>query len=193
MPLYPRGSGGRVRGTTGAVRFSPIGQYTITPSAIAAASIVNAKALTASAQTNVTTGITQPDVPRVLSIVGNASGIAGNVVITGLDAAGAVITDTIALNGTTTVSGTKAFASVTSVSYPIKTNSSGDTVSIGVTNKLGFPTPLSVNTVLKTFYNSTLEGTPPTVTAAATTSGSFFVLNTTLAGAKVDIFYLLPA
>lgn len=191
MALYPRGLGGRVRGALGAVNRASVGHYAITPSAIAAASIVNAKALTASAQTNVTTSITQPDVPRVLSIVGNASGIAGNVVITGLDAAGATITDTIALNGTTTVAGTKAFASVTSVSYPIKTNSSGDTVSVGVTNKLGFPTSLIRNTVEKTFYNNTLEGTPPTVTLSATVAGSFFVLNTTLAGAQVDIYYLV--
>lgn len=184
-------TGGRVKGTFGTVPRSAVGHYSITPSAIAAASVVSAKALTASAQPTVTTGITQPDVPRVLSIVGGATGMAGNVVIAGYDAAGLAITDTIALNGTTTVSGTKAFAQVTNVSYPVKTNSSGDTVSIGVTNKLGFPTPVIRNTVEKTYYNNVVEGTPPTVTLSATTAGSYFVLNTTLAGAQVDIYYLV--
>ncbi|MFX8824862.1 hypothetical protein ABTM64_20130, partial [Acinetobacter baumannii] len=47
------------------------------------------------ATTLVTAGITQPDVPRNLTVTGNASTVAGNVVITGTNQAGETITETI--------------------------------------------------------------------------------------------------
>ena len=73
--------------------------------------------LGADAQT-VTTGITNPDYPRALAVVGSVAGIAGNVVIAGTNYAGEAITDTIALDGTTSKPGTKAFKTVTSITVP---------------------------------------------------------------------------
>lgn len=67
-------------------------------------------------------GITQPDTPRLLSVKGSASGIAGNVVINGKDMAGNSISDTIALSGTGTVNGVKAFKEVHSVDFPAATH-----------------------------------------------------------------------
>src|SRR6266545_3502154 len=55
----------------------------------------------------ISTTITNPDVPRTVTIKGNAGGIAGNVVVHGTNVEGAVITDTIALNGATEVEGVK--------------------------------------------------------------------------------------
>lgn len=70
----------------------------------------------------VTADINDPAVPRGLSIVGNLSGIAGNVVIAGTSFAGEVISETVALNGTGTVNGNKAFRTVTSVTLPAQTH-----------------------------------------------------------------------
>lgn len=64
------------------------------------------------------TGITNPAVPRALSIVGNVAGITGNVVIKGTNYANEAITETLALNGTATVNGNKAFMTVTEVDLP---------------------------------------------------------------------------
>lgn len=75
--------------------------------------------LGATAQT-ITTGLTDPAVPRGLSVVGNVSGVAGNVVITGTNYKGEVITETLALNAATPRLGAKAFRSVTSVVLPVQ-------------------------------------------------------------------------
>lgn len=69
-----------------------------------------------------TTGLTSPAVPRALSIVGNVSGITGNVVVEGTNYANEVISETIALNGTSTVNGAKAFKTVTEVNLPVQTH-----------------------------------------------------------------------
>ncbi len=68
------------------------------------------------------TGITNPAVPRGLSIAGNVAGIAGNVVIDGTDFHGDVISETVALNGVGTVNTTKAFKAVTGIHLPAQTH-----------------------------------------------------------------------
>lgn len=68
----------------------------------------------------VTAGITSPAWPRALSIVGNVSGITGDVVVTGKNYAGEAITETLALNGATTVNGSKAFKEVTQIDLPVQ-------------------------------------------------------------------------
>lgn len=172
-----------------AVRRAYLARYTVTPAASTATAVKAAIALAASTQPAVTAGITNPAVPRCLSITGNAGGIAGNVVITGTDMAGATITDTIALSGTSTVAGVKAFATVTSIAYPVQTNAGTDTVSIGTTDKLGLPAALAHNTVDRAYYNNTLEGTAPTVTVSSSVlSQNTADLNSALAGAVVDIY-----
>lgn len=67
-----------------------------------------------------TTGITSPTAPRALDIVGNVAGITGNVKVTGTNIAGAVIDETIALNGTTAVHGAKAFKTITKIDLPVQ-------------------------------------------------------------------------
>lgn len=68
----------------------------------------------------ITTGITNPAVPRALSIDGNVSGITGNIKITGTNYADEVIDETIALNGTTAVDGAKAFKTITKIDLPVQ-------------------------------------------------------------------------
>ena len=67
-----------------------------------------------------TVGINSPAVPRALSITGNVSGITGDVVITGTNFAGEEIEETIALNGTATVNGNKAFETVDMIELPVE-------------------------------------------------------------------------
>lgn len=120
---------------------------------------VHAAVTLATVVQTVTTSITNPDFPRLVTIKGNASGIAGNVIITGTNIRGEAITDTIALNGLSEVAGIKAFKTVSSIQLPIKTNLSGDTVSIGISDKLGLQSiPLSTTVISETSGNAADTG-----------------------------------
>jgi hypothetical protein len=113
------------------------------PCAAAGAATVKAAYTLGAAAVTVTTGITDPDVYRCLQIQGNAGSIAGNVVISGTNWLGEAISDTIALNAASAVSGVKAFKTVTSIRFPAKTNGSGDTVTVGCIDTLGLIRPLA--------------------------------------------------
>lgn len=126
-------------------------------------------------------------------LTGGRDKSAGNVVITGTDEAGAALTETVALNGTTTVNGTKAFAGISSVTLPLTANPAAtDTVAVGRANKLGLGHKLTHNTVLCAFLNNSLEGTAPTVATSATVLASNTVLlNSALAAQVVDVYFLV--
>jgi hypothetical protein len=96
-------------------------RYQITPDAVSTVGVHAAVNLAAAAQ-NVTSAITNPDVPRTVTVKGNVSGIAGNVVITGTNINDEAITDTIALNGASEVEGVKAFKTVTLIALPARTH-----------------------------------------------------------------------
>lgn len=66
----------------------------------------------------VTTGFTNPNVPRNVTVKGNVSGINKKVKIYGTNWAGEAITEEITPNGTNVVPGTKAFATVTKIDLP---------------------------------------------------------------------------
>ncbi len=68
----------------------------------------------------ITTGITNPAVPRNIRIVGNVVGIDGVVKITGTNFAGEAITEDITANGTTVKDGALAFKTVTKIDLPIQ-------------------------------------------------------------------------
>lgn len=159
--------------------------------AASAAAILAATALTDAAQA-ITADITNPAVPRSVTVKGNASGIVGDVVITGTNAAGEEITETIALNGTGTIEGNKAFATITKVDLPAETHAGTDTVSIGTGTKLGLPWLLAHNTVLAAFLDNAKEGTAPTVTVSATAlEGNTIKLNSALAAKVVDAYLIV--
>lgn len=170
-----------------------IAHVTVTaPDAATGANILALTALTSEVQTvSASSLLTDPDFPRCLQIDSNSSVATGNVLITGTDYADAALTETIALNGTTNVAGTKAFKTVISVRLPVKVAS--ESVSVGVTDKLGMPYKLSLNTVLATYLAGTLEGTAPTVTVSSTVLASNTIdLNTALDSSKtVDYFVIV--
>ena len=165
--------------------------------AAASASASNILALTglnAAAQPGFTTGISQPDVPRIARIVAAKSGmtaVTGNVTVHGTDVNGNSISDTIALNDTTAVNGVKAFKTITSIDLPARVNASGDQVSVGGGAALGLQDTLQNNTVFAAFVNGAQEATAPTVaTDSADVSKNVVTTNTATAGHKVVILYV---
>jgi hypothetical protein len=168
-------------------------KYTTTPAIGTATASHAAIAMTDATQT-ITTSITQPDFPRILTIKGNASGITGNVVLTGTDFNGAALTETIALNGATEVLGTKAFKTLTSIALPVEVHAGTDTVSIGRGDKIGLPVacPDAGLVIVKSFDAGAADA--GTVTASATLALSLYAPAGTLNGTKaVDLVILVSA
>ncbi len=104
------------------------------PATLSAAGVLASTALTASVQT-ITAWITDPDVFRTVSIVGNQASVTWNVVINGKDRAWYNISETLASNWTTTVVWNRAFASVDSIVLPVL-DTAWDEISVWVTDKL---------------------------------------------------------
>lgn len=169
---------------------SNIIKYSTTPALGTATATKAAYTLGAAPVAGVTAGITQPDVPRALSIKGNAS-MSGNVVIHGTNFADAIVSDTIALNNSSEVLGIVAFKTVTSIDFPAKTNGSGDTVSIGRSNRIGLPVAVTDATfvIVKSFNNAPDAGS---VTVDATVGKSVYTPAGTLNGLKVLLLYVMP-
>ena len=110
--------------------------------------------------------LVQPDFPRNLTVTGNQTQ-AKTVAITGTDIRGNVITDTLTLNNTDTIQGTKAFKTITSILFPSRT-AGGDTVTVGFGDKLGLEVIPAIATAISAHSTATLEGTLPTITRHAT-------------------------
>lgn len=153
--------------------------------------ILPATLLTANPQA-ITEGITSPAVPRNIKIKSNAVGVTGNVVVRGTNYTDEVITETLALNGTTEVHGDKAFKTITQVDLPIETNVGTDTVSVGFANKLGLPYKLTLDTVLCVYRDGSRETIAPTVAVSATNvEYNTVLLDSALNGTKIDVFLIV--
>lgn len=121
----------------------------------------------------ITSGLNQPEVPR--NITATAGGTAGDikaiqVIVAGTNAEDQPITETLpafTVNTAGTVSGSKAFKTVTSVTIPAH-DGTGATTAIGFGDVLGIGHRLARNTVIAAYLNNTLEGTAPTVAVSAT-------------------------
>lgn len=178
-------AGGGYKVATGAAVSNPrVQRLHCIPPTVSATAIHAAAAMGAGG--TVSTGITQPSVPCVLSVTGSAAAGTGNVVITGTDVNGAALTDTIALNNASTVQGTKVFKTVTSYTVP---SGGAETVAVGVTKKIGLNHALPHDTTtLKLFNNATDAGT---VTAnSSIVAGNFYAIAGTPDGVKsLDVYY----
>jgi hypothetical protein len=92
---------------------------------------------------DVTTALTNPDVPRITSItVTNVSTPEGNVVVTGVLANGSADTDTIVISAGSTAYGVKAFATISKYNIPAGVDA-GDTVALGISDKIGLSNDVS--------------------------------------------------
>lgn len=141
-PLDPETSAHWLRGSTGGrVKRGFIAVYSETPIAADTDYILNDRATSASAVTTVTTFLAQPDVPRVITVTpgGTTADVpAGDVTITGTDACGQTITDTITFAANASTAGTtvKAFKTITSIAFPIQDGAAA-TYDVGVGAALG--------------------------------------------------------
>lgn len=150
---------------------------------------------TGSAQT-ITTGITQPSVPR--NVTATAGGTAGDikaiqVIVAGTNYAGTAITETLTaftVDTAGTVTGAKAFKTITSITIPAH-DGTGATTAIGYGEKLGLPDKLPANTVVLASLGGVKEGTAPTVAVSSSALESNTVdLNSSLNSSAVDIWYI---
>ena len=138
------------------------------------------------AAADITTAITQPDVPRNLVVTGNA-GATEKITITGTNAAGAVITEDFTLSGTNAQTGAKAFKTVTNIHTPIGTH----TAAIVCGNVLGLINKLAVSTMLFKFFNNATDSGTVAVSASALESNTYAPAGT-LDGTKlVDLYYIV--
>lgn len=143
----------------------------------------------------VSTGITNPAVCRNVTATagGTATDIkAVQVTVTGTDINGNVISETLpvfTVDTAGTVTGSKAFATVTSYSVPAM-DGTGATVAIGTGAKLGLPQCLSRDSVEQVYLNGVRESTRPTVAFSSTAvESNTITLSSALAGTPVIVDY----
>lgn len=150
--------------------------YTETRKKVSGASdtAVHAGFASATSSQTITSGITNPDVPRALRLAfsGTTNDIrAGVVEVHGTNVEGAVIHEEFVLsdNQSADIDGVKAFKTVTSIDVP-PMDGTGATISVGYTNKLGVNHRLYANNTTVKVYTSTDvdDRIPPTLQGAPT-------------------------
>jgi hypothetical protein len=148
-------------------------------------------------QQTITTGITDPAIPR--NITATAGGTAADikaiqVVITGTNINDEVITETLPAfteNTAGSVTGSKAFKTVTQIVIPAH-DGTGATTSIGWGDKLGLSYIRAHIPCIATYLDNTLEGTAATIAASATAIESNTIdLNSALDGTVVDTYLVV--
>jgi len=158
----------------------------------ASATYVLAATILGAAPANAIVFAHQPDYARLLSVTGNASGMTGNVVITGRDAAGKALSATVALSGTDTVPTLVAFETVTSIALPARTHGSGDTVSIGVLNVFGLHNKLaSAGLLLRQEFDHSTDGGSLAVSAATLALNLYTPAGTPNGSRSLDLYYFV--
>lgn len=159
--------------------------------------MLGAQALSTNAATSFSSFSAQPDFPRnvVITPGGSTNSIAaGTAVVTGTNIYGKVISENFALtnNQTSATTGSKAFASVTSVAIPATDGASAQ-ISVGVGQKLGVPRCLNnAGEYAFSEFNGAYETTRGTMAVNSTTvESNTFAPNGTMDGSKnVDLFYV---
>lgn len=160
------------------------------------ATAVHAAVTDDGSEQTITSAITDPDVPRAISAT--AGGTAGDikaiqVTINGTNAEGAAITEDLpafTVNTAGTVTGSKAFATVTSVVIPAH-DGTGATTSIGTGAALGLGHRIDRDSVIAAYLDGTEESTQPTVAVSATALESNTVtLDSTLTGDSVVVDFI---
>jgi hypothetical protein len=199
ITIYPNGSGAvKLGSSSNNISINAAGVQTNsgtaitdrsvdTFSSIQAAGVATVHALTVctGSSTVVSSAITQPDVPRTISITdNNADGTNGLVTVTGTLADGSSSSEGITISDNGTATGSKAFAQITSFTLPAACAAT-TSISIGTGDKLGLSNSLhGQNTVYKVKKN-TADLAIPTVD----TTNSTVDLTTITANDTVTVWY----
>lgn len=106
------------------VLLGSIAHYQIDAAAAVAVSAAGVMALTnlGAAAQSIIAGLTNPAVPRCLSVVASVAGVTTKVTVHGTNFADEDISEEFTLNGVTTVNGSKAFRTITKVDLPVQTH-----------------------------------------------------------------------
>ena len=172
-------------------------EWTAAEAVAALATGVHAAVTDNGAQQEITTGITNPGVPR--NITATAGGTAGDikaitVTIEGtniLDEAISEVLPVFTVDTGGTVVGSKAFKTVTKITIPAH-DGTGATTAIGWGDKLGLPYMEEEIPCIAAFLNSVLESTAATITASLTAIESNTIdLNSALDATKVDAYLVV--
>ena len=117
----------------------------------------------------------------------------GTLDIVGTDIDDQVLTETLTPLIGSTIQGTRAFKTVTSVTgVGWVTGGTADDITVGFGELIGLPDLCVNNTVLFAVFNAVREGTAPTVTFSTTVLALNTVdLNSALDGSAVQVYYLV--
>lgn len=146
--------------------------------------------------TPVTSFLGQPDVSRNLVITPSASGgiLAGAVHVVGLDHLGAPLVEDIRVttNQTGVSTGSNAFRSIFSITFPALASPFTATWSVGTGSKLGVKRCMDrAGDVDWAELGGVREATMPTMASIANSvAGNTFQLSSTLNGSDVDLFFV---
>lgn len=176
--IAPRGSGGFGFGPLGRIYILDIVPLTLNAAAFAASqSPGSAKAVALSAGTGVTKSVNgsgqtiySADVARAVTITSGADESANNITVKGYDQYGEAMTQTLAGAATGTVTTTKAFKSIYSVTS--SANFAG-TITVGTSDTFGMPVAVvDVDYIINAKWNATLAANAGTFVAAVATTAS---------------------
>lgn len=151
----------------------------VAPAAANNTGVLAAQTLPTSGTTTISSGFTQPDVPRTIRLKGNQTTVQGltPVVVTGTDILGKVISENVTMGGAfaTPTDTVNAFASVTSIVFPTRGGAS-DTISVGFGAALG----------LDSYCNAYSFNGFPSQVASYTSSKTVISLNVATLSASLD-------
>lgn len=167
------------------------------PAAASATGIAASKVIASTGgATLITSGLADIAVARnvTLTPTGTTANVAaGTAVVTGKSINGAAISENFSITSaqSSATTGSKAFKSVTSVSFP-QASGSGVTLSIGIGSKLGIPHCMDrAGEYVFSEFNSVYDTTRGTMAvSSAAAESNTFTSNTSLNGSRVDLFYV---
>jgi hypothetical protein len=180
--------------TVGGIDFA----YLVNPAAATTAdaftTVTNLVAAT-NAVTIAAASITDPGTPRNVVLVVTEDGatqtnLTGSVTINGTDWAGLAISETLTMTTTTTetLTGSKAFATITSVVYQFDNGEEADTLAMGYGVKLGLPVDTR-NQQLVAIRRLSVGGTAEAAAATDTANGTFTATTAPNATNDYEVFY----
>jgi len=180
--ILVKGGIGRISGlgdAKGRVAFTEYIQVWHAPVLGTATAVLGTTALpSGSSGSDVTTGLTSPAHPRNVTVIADAAATSV-VTVYGTNQFGTAISEDLTLNGTTSVVGSKIFATITKVHMAQR--SGPGNITIGLGSKLGLLRVLVSGFAAPTGnVGGTLEGTPPTPDY----TNSSVAFNTTLDGSS---------
>jgi hypothetical protein len=153
------------------VAMSPMFVYDVVPVAFSATAVAAAQAVAGAGNLTInggsaTGGVATFDVPRTITIVStNAGDTTQTATVTGTDVYGLAMSELIAFNGTTAVTGQKAFKTVTRVAISAALTGNG---SVGSTDVFGFPFRANTRNYVLTAWNGAFVTTGTFAAADAT-------------------------